>query len=97
MVIFTKKEIFPGDFTDSGPKIRVVLDIAKTMVENGDVLAVLGNHELNVLAFHAPNPYKKGEYLRPRTTWNRKQIKETLIQLGNSLATYLHWFKSLSL
>jgi hypothetical protein len=38
-----RKVIFLGDFIDRGPKIREVLEIARSMMEEGKVLAVMGN------------------------------------------------------
>lgn len=92
-----RKVIFLCDFIDRGPKIKEVLDIAKAMVENGNALAVLGNHELNALAYNTPDPFNKGEFLRPHTSKNQGQIHETLNQLGNSLGMYLDWFRKLPL
>ena len=36
------------------------------MVDAGSALAVMGNHELNAIAWHTPDPDEPGEYLRPR-------------------------------
>lgn len=92
-----RKVIFLGDFIDRGPKIKEVLEIARSMVDYGNAFAVLGNHELNSLAFHTPNPFVEGEFLRPRTLNNQNQIKATLDQLGDSLNYYLDWFRTLPL
>src|SRR4051794_116693 len=51
-----RKVIFLGDFIDRGPKIRQVLEIVRPMLEEGHALAVMGNHELNALAFHTEDP-----------------------------------------
>jgi hypothetical protein len=51
-----RKVIFLGDFIDRGPKIREVLEIVRPMVEQGNALAVMGNHELNALAYHTEDP-----------------------------------------
>ena len=37
-----RKVIFVGDFIDRGPAIKDVLEIARTMVERGTALAVMG-------------------------------------------------------
>src|ERR1019366_8700895 len=47
-----RKVIFLGDFIDRGPKIRQVLEIVRPMIAEGFALAVMGNHELNALAYH---------------------------------------------
>jgi calcineurin-like phosphoesterase family protein len=65
--------IFLGDFIDRGPRQREAVNIARAMVRRGTALAVMGNHEFNALAYHAPDPQRPGEYLRPHTDKNRQQ------------------------
>src|SRR4051812_17938497 len=57
-----RKVIFLGDFIDRGPKIGQVLETVRPMVEGGHALAVMGNHELNALAYHTEDPESPGEY-----------------------------------
>jgi hypothetical protein len=91
-----RKVIFLGDFIDRGPQIRQVLEIARPMVEEGKALAVMGNHELNALAYHTEDPEQPGEYLRRHSPKNEKQHRQTVEQLRpNELATYLGWFRTL--
>lgn len=40
-----RRAIFLGDLVDRGPRSPDVLRLAKCMVENGDALAVIGNHD----------------------------------------------------
>jgi hypothetical protein len=88
--------IFLGDFIDRGPKIRQVLEIVRPMVEQGHALAVMGNHELNALAFHTDHPQAQGTYLRPRSNKNIRQHAQTLLQLDNNeLKSVLNWFRTL--
>jgi hypothetical protein len=58
--------VFVGDFIDRGPAQLRSVDIARRMVDAGTALAVMGNHELNAIAWHTPDPGNPGEYLRPR-------------------------------
>ncbi len=92
-----RKVIFVGDFIDRGPKIGRVLQIARNMVESGNALAVLGNHELNAIAYATPDPLRSGEYMRPHNEKNRKQHQATLDQLTESgdLKSHLNWFRKL--
>ncbi|MFM7151649.1 MAG: metallophosphoesterase, partial [Gemmataceae bacterium] len=93
-----RKVIFLGDFIDRGPKIRQVLEIVRPMVESGHALAVMGNHELNALAYHTENSHSPGHYLRPRESKNEKQHRATLQQLEpDELRSYLDWFRTLPL
>jgi Calcineurin-like phosphoesterase len=88
--------IFLGDFIDRGPKIRQALEIVRPMIEEGKALAVMGNHELNALAYHTEDPETPGEYLRRRSQKNEKQHRQTVEQLKpNELRSYLEWFRKL--
>jgi hypothetical protein len=91
-----RKAIFLGDFIDRGPKIRDVLETVRPMVEEGTALAVMGNHELNALAYHTEDAESPGEYLRRRSPKNEKQHRPTLEQLtSEELRSYLEWFRTL--
>lgn len=91
-----RQVIFVGDFVDRGPKIRETLDIVRGMVETNSALSVMGNHELNAMAFHTPHPDQPGTYLRPHTAKNEKQHGQTLNQLNESqLSDALAWFRTL--
>jgi hypothetical protein len=91
-----RKVIFVGDFIDRGPQIREVLEIARPMIEAGAALAVVGNHELNALAYHTEDPGAPGQYLRGHEPKNIKQHRQTLDQLEPAgLRSHLEWFRSL--
>ena len=92
----TRKVIFAGDFIDRGPKIRTVLQIAKRMTDAGNALAVMGNHEFNILSYHTKN--KVGEYLRPHHEKNRQQQQATEDAFKNypdEWKMYLEWMMQL--
>jgi hypothetical protein len=61
------------------------------MIDSGAVLSVMGNHELNALAYHTADPHKPGEHLRPRNGETLRQIP------AGELASYLDWFRTLPL
>lgn len=44
--------LFVGDYIDRGPKIRETLEIVKAMVDSGNAIALMGNHEYNARCFH---------------------------------------------
>jgi hypothetical protein len=93
-----RQAIFLGDFIDRGPKIRETLEIVRPMVDSGAALAVMGNHELNALAFNTPHPSKPGEYLRPHNEKNSNQFAETRRQVpAGELTSDLAWFRKLPL
>ena len=93
-----RQAIFLGDFIDRGPKIRETLEIVRPMIDSGAALAVMGNHELNALAFHTPDPEKPGSHLRPHNEKNSNQHAETRRQVpAGELDSYLSWFRTLPL
>lgn len=93
-----RQVIFLGDFIDRGPKIRQVLEIVRPMIEDGKALAVMGNHELNALAFHTEDPKCRGAFLRIRDNKNIRQHCRSILQLSDKeLATALEWFRTLPL
>jgi len=93
-----RQAVFLGDFIDRGPKIRETLEIVRAMIDSGAALAVMGNHELNALAFHIPDSEKPGEHLRPHNEKNSNQHAETMRQVpAGELAAYLAWFRTLPL
>ena len=93
-----RRVIFLGDFIDRGPQIRETLEMVRPMIDSGAALAVMGNHELNALAFHTPDPDKPGDHLRPHDEKNSNQHAETMRQVPTGeLASYLNWFRTLPL
>jgi hypothetical protein len=94
-----RKIIFLGDYIDRGPEIRETLQIVRGMVERGSALAVMGNHEFNALAFHAPDG--NGEYLRKHTPEKVDQHRATIEQLvtpsPDEWRDWLDWFATLPL
>ena len=63
-----RKVLFVGDYIDRGPKIRETLSIVKTMVDNGQAIALMGNHEYNAICYNTVGA--DGEYLRKHTVKN---------------------------
>lgn len=58
-----RQVIFLVDFIDTGPFQRRTLEIVRPMVEMGCALTVLGNHELNAMAYATPR--EDTSHLRP--------------------------------
>jgi hypothetical protein len=101
----TRQAIFVGDFVDLGPKQVEAVMIAKHMVESGSALAVLGNHDLNAIAWYLPDPMNDKEYLRPHFSeeWgekNRKQHAAFLAEVDGKAelqTEIIDWFLTLPL
>ncbi|WP_146394150.1 metallophosphoesterase [Allorhodopirellula solitaria] len=96
-----RKVVFVGDFVDRGPAIGEVVAIARAMVDAGDALAVMGNHEYNAIAFHTrrpgnPSSGKTSEWFRPHSQKNLRQHQATLDQMSpDELADAIGWFQTL--
>ena len=93
-----RKALFVGDYIDRGPQILDTLRIVRTMQEEGDAIALMGNHEYNALCFHLPN--QNGGHLRPHLLKNIHQHYETLKAFKTEqklYLEYLEWFKRLPL
>ena len=94
------KVIFLGDFIDRGPKQREVLQTVIPMVHQGSALAVMGNHELNALAFHTKNGDHADQWLRPRNNKNIQQhlrFLDEYVSRKDELNSVLEFFYSLPL
>jgi len=91
------KVIFLGDYIDRGDEIVETLKIVRGMVEHGQALALMGNHEYNFICYHTG---EDGAYLREHSEKNTDQVKETnhqMDQTGESIAYWKNWFMSLPL
>jgi hypothetical protein len=90
--------VFVGDFVDRGPDQMEVLSIVRKMISAGTAHAVMGNHELNAIAWATPDG--AGGYMRPRTDKNRRQHARFLEQAGEDGPGHrdaLNFFKTLPL
>lgn len=83
-----RKVIFLGDYIDRGPAIRETLHTVRGMVEAGDALAIMGNHEYNAVAAETPDGH--GDFLRPEKK-NRGGQAETKRQFAGLDAEWEEW------
>jgi len=92
-----RKAIFLGDYIDRGPKIREALETVRAMVEAGEALAILGNHEVNTMRLHTTG--SDGQYLRSHSPKNLGQQKATADQFPDEAewAGWIRWFAGLPL
>lgn len=92
----SRTAIFVGDFIDRGPEQLAVIETVRDMIENGNALSVMGNHELNAIGWFCKDNH--GNYLRPHSEKNHHQHSEFLRQIGENTATHnewVQWFLSL--
>jgi len=93
-----RQALFLGDLIDRGPRSREVVATVRAMVETGQARCILGNHELNAIAYHTPRPGRPGEHLRAHSEKNARQHAATLASYANhedALASDLAWFRQL--
>lgn len=102
-----RKVAFLGDLIDpkgDDPKnphdVRGVLRLVKGMIDAGEAVAVMGNHEFNAIAFSTPDPARPGQFLRPHTESNQNQIRRSTESMeggfdGEEWKGWVEWFKEL--
>ena len=92
--------VFVGDLIDRGPQQLATLRLVRTMTDTGAALAILGNHELNAIAWATPDPERAGRWLRPHDRpGNRRQHAAFLAEVEGSTLhrEAIDWFKTLPL
>lgn len=91
-----RKVIFTGDYINRGPKIRETVKLIREMVENGNALAILGNHELNAILYFTLD--KLGKYYRRHLSRLKLPLLKTLDEYSkypDELIESVKWFRHL--
>ena len=91
-----RKAIFVGDFINRGPEIRETVKIIRSMVEDGNALCVLGNHELNAIIFNLKD--QTGTRFFRRSSKMRLTLMQTLSEFSKyqgEWKSHLKWMRSL--
>jgi len=91
--------VFLGDFIDRGPENRAVIHLVRELIDSGKARAIMGNHELNALHFHAKHP-ETGAPLRPHSEKNLRQHGSFLAEFplgAPETEEVLAWMRSLPL
>ncbi len=96
-----RQAIFLGDLVDRGPRIRQAVHLVYAMVEAGEALCIMGNHEYNALAWTTPAPPGSGrQHVREHNPRHARLIQETLEQFAaypEDWRACLDWFYQLPL
>lgn len=85
-----RQAVFVGDLIDRGPRVRETLHLVRDMVERESAIALMGNHELNALQFHARHPIT-GLPLRQHTERHIRQHSATLRAFNNLEHEWSDW------
>ena len=97
--------LFVGDFIDRGPEQVETVMTVRRMLDAGSARAVMGNHELNAIAWFTPDPDQSGEFLRPHSSkeygdGNRRQHAAFLAEVEHRPDLHrelIEWFYTLPL
>lgn len=92
--------VFVGDLVDRGPGQLETIWIVRRMIEAGVAKAVMGNHELNAIAWYLPHPDETDTYVRRRTERNRHQHAAFLAETEHDQKLHkevIDWFLTLPL
>ncbi len=91
----SRTAIFVGDLIDRGPGQLQTLTLVRDMMEAGTARAVMGNHELNAIAWATPHAEAPDRYLRPRDgdkgEKNRRQHQAFLDAVGEDGEDHRSW------
>ncbi len=94
---YGRKALFVGDYIDRGNEEEKVIDIVRTMAENKNAIALMGNHEYNAICY---SKIINGEYFRKHTDKNNRQHEAFLKEypLGTEKhKDVIEWFMTLPL
>lgn len=93
-----RQAIFLGDLIDRGPEQIKVVNIVRAMIDAGHARSVMGNHELDAIAYATEVRGAPGQFLRRHSQKNLDQHIDFLQQVGEGSALHaemVKWFKSL--
>ena len=96
---YNHKAIFVGDLVDRGPQEVATVNLVRKMVESGNALCIMGNHELNAIAWFTQVPHEPNIFLRNHNSKNYKQHEAFLheVEGKNIHKELISWFKTLPL
>ena len=91
-----RKAIFVGDFINRGPQIKETVRLIRSMVEEGNAMSILGNHELNAIIFNLKD--QSGGRFYKRTSKLRLNLFQTLkefTRVPDEWNSHLKWMRTL--
>ncbi|MBN1924889.1 MAG: metallophosphoesterase [Prolixibacteraceae bacterium] len=92
----SRKIIFTGDYINRGPQIRDTVNLIRNMVDNGNALAILGNHELNAILYFTLD--KTGKFFHKHIARYKLPLLKTMYEYANdqeNLKEAIKWFRTL--
>jgi Calcineurin-like phosphoesterase len=91
--------VFLGDLIDRGPQQWATVDLVRRMVDAGAARCVIGNHELNAIAWVTRDPARPGKFLRDHHMPGNLAQHQTFLQQVDGMLhrEVIAWFKTLPL
>jgi hypothetical protein len=91
--------IFAGDLVDRGKHQRGVLELVRAMVEHGSAIAIMGNHEYNVISSYSINPLTQQPFIKHdlHNQKHRRAILNDYPLEGKDTAEMINWLKNMPL
>jgi hypothetical protein len=97
----SRTAVFVGDLIDRGPKQVATADLVRAMVEAGAARCILGNHEINAIAWVTPDPEKSGKFLRDHDAPGNRALHQAFLdEIGEDSLRHrevIAWFMTLPL
>ena len=93
-----RQAVFLGDLIDRGPEQVKVVNIVRSMIDAGNALSIMGNHEFNAIGYVNERAEVPGGFLRKHSDNNVAQHAEFLRQVveGSELhRDMVTWFRTL--
>ena len=91
-----RKVIFTGDYINRGNEIRQTVRLIREMVESGNALAILGNHEFNAIIYFTLD--KSGRYFKKYGSHLKLPLLRTIEEYSTApdeLHDTIKWFRQL--
>lgn len=93
---------FLGDLLDRGPDSAAVVSLVRSLCDTGRAHCLLANHEFNFVNYNTETSAGSGEFRRPHSEKNMREVAETFASYRRSyddpetaLASDIAWFKQL--
>jgi hypothetical protein len=96
-----RQAAFLGDFIDAGQDNAAVLYVVRSMIADGNAVAIMGNHELNAIHYHSEGLNSRGipdGFMRAHDARNTRQAETFLYEFPvatTRAAEAIGFFKSL--
>lgn len=94
-----RKAVFCGDYIDRGQQNIKAIDIVKNMVENGEALAIPGNHDLAFVQYHTSLEGTEQNMIPKSFSYDR-MFSNTMFEFEKApdkMFEFIEWVKNLPL